>query len=69
MSNIERRIAKLEIVYGPPQCPECWWWAVTPVIVDELGHQSRPMVCPVCGKPDRAPFSVEIGGGVSLEQL
>jgi hypothetical protein len=66
--SIEIRLERVLKAFPPPRCKTCWWWVVTPAIVDEDGKRSRPHVCPACGREDRARFEVLVTG-ISVDAL
>jgi hypothetical protein len=56
------RLEDLERQSQPPACATCWWWAATPILVDDNGNYNRPLACPDCGREHLAPYAVHIVG-------
>jgi len=50
MSALDRRLARLRLVYRRPEgCDACrQWWAVA--LGNDDGDRSRPECCPACGR-------------------
>lgn len=61
-TSAQSRLEDLERRYQPPACATCWWWADTPILVDDDGIYSRPLACPDCGREHYPQTAIHLVG-------